>query len=74
MRNPRQRINKSKIKPNSPCPCGSNKKYKKCCEFKPDDRKPEPADGEPGPAKEIKIKSPLTEKQKAILSMLENSR
>ena len=24
-------INESKIYPNDPCPCGSGKKYKKCC-------------------------------------------
>ena len=23
--------------PNDPCPCGSGKKYKKCCYLKPDD-------------------------------------
>ena len=24
-------IQKEKVKPNEPCPCGSGKKYKKCC-------------------------------------------
>ena len=27
----RIRDNKKKIYPNEPCPCGSGKKYKKCC-------------------------------------------
>lgn len=27
-------LNKNKVRPNEPCYCGSNKKYKKCCGFK----------------------------------------
>lgn len=30
----RQRIPRSKPRPNEPCPCGSGKKYKKCCRLK----------------------------------------
>jgi len=29
-----------KIGPNAPCPCGSGKKYKKCCRDKPEDERP----------------------------------
>lgn len=28
----------SKVGPNDPCPCGSGKKYKKCCRLKPGKR------------------------------------
>ena len=35
-RKPVQRAER-KIYPNDPCPCGSGKKYKKCCYLKPDD-------------------------------------
>lgn len=31
------RINKNKIGSNDPCPCGSGKKYKKCCQLKETD-------------------------------------
>ena len=33
-----------KIKPNAPCPCGSNKKYKKCCDGKKKSVKGKPPD------------------------------
>ena len=33
----KQRKAKKKIGPNDPCPCGSGKKYKKCCRGKEDD-------------------------------------
>lgn len=29
-----------KVGPNAPCPCGSGKKYKKCCRDKPEDERP----------------------------------
>ncbi|MGB8720870.1 MAG: SEC-C metal-binding domain-containing protein [Desulfobacterales bacterium] len=29
--NPTQAVKSEKIGRNSPCPCGSGKKYKKCC-------------------------------------------
>ena len=32
--NGEQRIIQKKIYPNDPCPCGSGKKYKKCCGWK----------------------------------------
>ena len=28
---PGLKVQEGKIKPNDPCPCGSGKKYKKCC-------------------------------------------
>jgi len=31
---------KGKVGPNAPCPCGSGKKYKKCCRDKPEDERP----------------------------------
>jgi len=30
---PKPIIRKKKIKRNDPCPCGSNRKYKKCCKL-----------------------------------------
>ncbi|MBR6557347.1 MAG: SEC-C domain-containing protein [Clostridia bacterium] len=35
---PAQPIRKQKIGVNDPCPCGSGKKYKKCCGANPNDR------------------------------------
>ena len=29
-------VRKVKVNPNDPCPCGSGKKYKKCCGMKDD--------------------------------------
>ena len=31
---PGVKVQEGKIKPNEPCPCGSGKKYKKCCALK----------------------------------------
>ena len=32
MLNPQEPVRSAKINRNSPCPCGSGKKYKKCCD------------------------------------------
>ena len=37
-RSPAQPVRKQKIGVNDPCPCGSGKKYKKCCGANPNDR------------------------------------
>ena len=30
-KSPGEKVQEGNIKPNEPCPCGSGKKYKKCC-------------------------------------------
>jgi uncharacterized protein YecA (UPF0149 family) len=34
-RNPRQIFSEKKAAPNEACPCGSGKKFKKCCLYRP---------------------------------------
>ena len=66
MLNPNERVAR-RTRPNKPCPCGSGKKFKRCCEFRPDERKPEVTED----GATVKIRRELTPQQDAVLDMLE---
>lgn len=63
-----------KIEPNQPCPCGSNKKYKKCCRLK----EPTPQIWTPGSQANYPMWSfgedPLDRDSNRIIDLINNGR